>query len=485
MSSIKNRRKQANLLKGQELLALKYSQLDQATLLKTKNERRAKARKEKEQAIKLKQVSYRKQTHHKTKSKKSKTGVKVLITVIILIVLAGLGLFGYKYAYDNYLHKGNFIFQTNLDNVTAEFISTDNKQEKLQEKIKESVIYTSLDYDQINIKNDKIEENIVSNDSFFKYYGEDYAILTLNSKYTIDYLFYTPFDETTLSFESDNNCISIKDNIITANEDGEATIYACYGNNKTKLLSITSTSLILDRPKEFDDTKEFLTCEQYTDEENAILDKILEYRINQAGYKTRAGAVEALRFLTLELPYRVSYFYENGRLPYLDAQGRYYHKGLYLSAGKYKELNDPDHYNKGTWGCKIFSGPAEEKMPNGLDCSGLMGWALYNAGFDPDDVKGSDLLMDLGETYSSKKIIDSGRVKVGDFVHNDEASSHIGMIIGIDDEENYYVAQAIWYKPKGVIISKYTKKQFVKHWIQICILEDYYKEDGNLTNMWY
>ena len=43
-----------------------------------------------------------------------------------------------------------------------------------------------------------------------------------------------------------------------------------------------------------------------------FVDDILEYKINKAGYLTRAGVVEAMRFITLDFPYRVNYFYENG-----------------------------------------------------------------------------------------------------------------------------------------------------------------------------
>ena len=409
---------------------------------------------------------------------------KTSITIIIIICIV-CGIIAFKYSYDNYFHKGNYVFKTNLTNVRANMTSTTKNIEPINEGVNESVIYISLDYDQIVLSNGKVKEYLSNDKPFFKYYGDDYAPLSLNEKYEIDYMYFTPFDKQNITFTTDNKCVDISDNVITAKTDGEATIYACYGNTKNKILQITSTSLINIRDKEFNNTKPFLSCEQYTDEENEIIDKILEYKINKAGYHTRAGAVEALRFLTLDFPYRVNYFNENGRLPTVDAQGRYYHKGLYLSTGKYNDLLDPDDKNKGTWGCKIYSNPIEGKMQNGLDCSGLICWALFNAGYDPKDVKGANLLMTLGDIHNPKEAIESKKVKVGDLVHNDEADSHIGMIVGIDEDNNYYVAQAIWYNPKGVIITKYTKKQMISHWLQIILLDDYYKVDGDLTNMWY
>lgn len=426
-----------------------------------------------------------KQTQKKqeTNIKKEKETKLPYLYIAFIIILACI--FGYRYLQENHINNKNYIFQTNMDNTTVQISSSTKKLDILNENISDTTLSINPYYDQILITNDLINEILSNDEIFFDYYGEDSTIMTINSQYTIVYLFYNPIDDNKVTFVSDNDSVTISNNIITSIKDGETTIYACYGDKKIKLIDILSTSLIVERPKEFDETKPFLTCEQYSDEENAILDKILETKINDAGYQTRAGAVEALRFLTLDMPYRVNYFNENGRLPYVDAQGRYYHKGLYLSSGKYQEIKKSNKKSMGTWGCKIYSYPIEAKAENGLDCSGLMTWALYNAGFNPNDKRGANLLLNLGEVHKSKEIIDSGKVKVGDFVHNDELTSHIGMIIGIDNDENYYVCQSIWYKPNGVCISKYTKKEFVKHWLRIVLLDDYYKEDGNLTNMWY
>ena len=469
-SSAKARKKRIKNIKTKNLVSLES---------KTKIEPIKKNKKE-VQKKQSKKFIRRKRKH------KQKIIKRVIIAGIIVVVLTISAFLGYNYVNDNYLNKVNYTFKTNLQNTKAVLSCSNNKYEDIKENIDNTVLNTNLYYDQITIKNGQIRETITNDKSFFKYYGEQELIIPSEDEYTIDYVYFTPFENQTLEFESDNKNVTINDNVIKVSGNGEATIYAYYGENKVKLLEILFSDLIVsERPKEFDTSKKFLTCEQYTDEENAMLDKILEKKIANAGYLTRAGVVESLRFLTLDLPYRVDYFNENGRLPLIDAEGRYYHKGLYLSSGKYKDLLDPNRKNKGTWGCTIYSNPLQGYEANGLDCSGLMGWALVNAGFDPDDIKGSDLLLDLGEKHNSKEIIDSGRVKVGDFVHNNEATSHIGMLIGIDDEENYYVAQAIWYKPDGVIISKYTKKQFINHWLEIVLLDEYYKEDGNLTNMWY
>ena len=58
------------------------------------------------------------------------------------------------------------------------------------------------------------------------------------------------------------------------------------------------------------------------------------------------------------------------------------------------------------------------------------------------------------------------------------------MIVGIDDE-NYYVAQALWYDEIGVIITKETKSTLLSKFPHVILMEEFYENDGNLTNMWY
>lgn len=424
----------------------------------------------------------------KEEPKKKKINLK-LITILLLIVITILSIVIYNIYIakkEEYNRKTNYIVQSNIDGYKVYFKDEKNNTTESLDVKEDTSIETYARYNTIHIENKINNEELTFNqeDSYFKYYGDNNYLLTSNGSYEIKYIYFNSNADIKLSFESNNDNIIIKNNIITCNKSGDSSIYAIYGDKKIKLLDIKSSTLIVERPKEFDETKQFLTCEQYTKEENDELDLLLETKINEVGYKTRAGAVEALRFMTLDLPYRVQYFYENGRYPYVDGEGRYYHKGLYLSTDRYNSLSRPNAKNKGTWGCKLYSEPYGTKMENGLDCSGLMCWALFNGGYDPDDIRGANLLLELGELVKTKKAIESGKIKVGDFVHNYEGESHIGMIIGIDDEY-YYVAQAIWYKPNGVCITKFTKEEMVKRWIDVVLLDEYYKDDGNLTNMWY
>ena len=129
--------------------------------------------------------------------------------------------------------------------------------------------------------------------------------------------------------------------------------------------------------------KEELKCGIYSKEENDLLDKILKDRINDAGYKTRAGAVEAARFLSMEFPYRIRYFSENGREATngVQGEGRYYNEGLYLDESRFVNIKKPLRGPQ-PWGCQLWSDPSEGYRANGLDCSGFVSWAFLNGGFD-------------------------------------------------------------------------------------------------------
>lgn len=286
---------------------------------------------------------------------------------------------------------------------------------------------------------------------------------------------------------SDESIATVEQGVITGKSPGTVTITASK-RNVNKSINVTVTDLII--LPEINNKKQFLKCEQYTQEEAELLDTLLEYRIHEAGMNTRAGAVAAARFLALEFPYRIHYFYENGRLitaggrTYVDGEGRYYHKGLYLSKNKYDDLTK-SAYGPKMWGCSMYSKITKRKSPNGLDCSGYVSWALYNAGFDVGDGgAGINLdrdtdLDDLGEKLKiTKDNLASKRVKVGDLL---SMYGHIGILIGMD-EEHYYIAESL---TNDIHVLTMTESELLKSdWLQFILMDDVYKEDGNLTNMW-
>lgn len=236
-----------------------------------------------------------------------------------------------------------------------------------------------------------------------------------------------------------------------------------------------------------DMNKEYLPENRYTYEENIFLDKVLASLINEAGLSSRAGAVEAVRFLTLRFPYKLHYFYENGRLSnetnLADGEGRYYQKGLYLSKEKMRALKDVSS-DSGPWGTIVYEKETGEYTPNGLDCSGFITWALLNAGFDCGDIgagpsEGMDDLSDLGQLVYMD-YVNMDRVKCGDLVGMD---GHIGMIIGLNNEK-VYIGEAYWVNDLQVRIYSYEQFLTQSEWDYVIFMDDYYKNDGNYTTYW-
>ena len=298
-----------------------------------------------------------------------------------------------------------------------------------------------------------------------------------------------------------NEIVTLENNILTARNIGstgfsiEIDGFKCFNGT----IYVANG---LEIPGElFNKKKKFISCNLFSEEENDILDAALLDRVNNAGESTRAGVVAAARFLTLEFSYRIPYFYENGRLnnygniAKVDGEGRYYHKGLYLNKSRYsgiaKKFTGP-----GAWGCKITQYQDEPaygfvprvRYPNGLDCSGFVSWTLLNGGFDVGDVGAGDIisrkddLYDLGEkNVLNNELLSSGKVKVGDLI---AYSGHMAIIAGIDNDGNYYVAESL-PQFKGVVLNKYNQTKLKKNFTHIMLMDSVYKEDGNLTNMWY
>lgn len=297
----------------------------------------------------------------------------------------------------------------------------------------------------------------------------------------------------TISWYSDDETIATVDNNgkVTGIKKGNTIVHAKVMDNDISV-KVMVTNLITIRPKKYNNKKPYLPCGKYNEEENNILDEILKDRINDVGYKTRAGAVEAARFLALEFPYKIRYFSENGRASTngVDGEGRYYHLGLYLDESRFSKIGKKMHGPK-TWGCQLYSRPSKGYRMNGFDCSGFISWAMLNGGFDVGDV-GAGLAPHLDLTDYGKRIdfnanvVKSGSVKVGDLLSSGgKQGGHIAMIVG-EDSSYYYVAESLWTSPNvAVVIMPYSKKTIFNRYFYVMLMDSYYKEDGKLTKLWY
>jgi len=329
---------------------------------------------------------------------------------------------------------------------------------------------------------------------FFLYKGQKnkitYELETIGSDDNIPIVFKSS-DDSIVSVDNDGN--------IEGLDYGEVTISVGENGGFFHNVKVYVSKNIVKPTTEL---KPLITCNQFSKEEAKLLDQTLFDRVEEAGYGTRAGAIAAARFLTLEFAYRVPYFFENGRMnnfaPYLqvDGEGRYYHRGLYLSTDKYniieKVLNGPtiwgcDLMNYTDWSDANYSYRYGYKYPNGLDCSGFVTWSLINGGIDVGDIgAGLDAdhydLSDIGTRVTiTDELMASGRVKVGDLIgHN----GHAAILIGWDDN-NYYIAEAL---PNigGVRVTTVNRSKLVHNSIYkfIILMDDVYKQDGNYSNMW-
>jgi len=346
-----------------------------------------------------------------------------------------------------------------------------------------------------DLKSQKVNINKIIDVKFNKENVYLYKDGTEKITYNLDTIGNLKVDSKLIS--KNENIATIDDaGIITGKNYGTTEIVVESDGKTYGSLKVTVTSFIT-KPK-VDTSKPYVTCRQFSTEEAELLDNILFDRINEAGYGTRAGVVAAARFLTLEFSYRIHYFYENGRLtesPYkiVDGEGRYYHRGLYLSENKFSSLQPGAKLvGPAIWGCDLQNYTnwgqwvVGKYYPNGLDCSGFVTWALLNGGFDVGD-RGAgpssyEDVDDLGTKVTiTEELMSSGKVKVGDLIG---LYGHAAILAGWDDE-NYYIAESL-NTTKGVVMTVVKKEDLVNNSIYtfIILMDDVYKNDGNLTNYW-
>ena len=324
----------------------------------------------------------------------------------------------------------------------------------------------------------------------------DTFYLAIGESEKLNYDIESSKDDYKLTWSSENeDIVAISDGKIIGVNLGTSVVTLKSESGKKAEVSVTVTDLI--RKPELDDKKKFLPCHAYTEEEAHIIDEALRTRVLNKGEGTRAALIETIRFMTLSFKYKVSYFYENGRMHEsgvrkADGEGRYYHKGLYLSEDKFKDIK-ASHKGPAIWGCPLTNLQDHNrykpgaKMPNGLDCSGFVTWSLYNSGLDVGDI-GAGIndrhkdMSDVGEMHSlTYEYANSSDYKVGDVIAR---WGHTALIAD-KDSEYLYIAESLL---KGVRIEKVSYKNpnssLYKYYAYINKMDKEYSKNDDYTDMW-
>ena len=250
--------------------------------------------------------------------------------------------------------------------------------------------------------------------------------------------------------------IFAKEKIITS-----AKVQINYDNNKSYIVNCNITDKLVYHFK-YDEknTKPYMKCDTYTASDKVRLDSILKQVVSEAGYGTRAGVVAAARFLVGGLDYKVYY---QGPKKGLIEVGSYQKVGLNIG-------------QKDAWGCTVSG------YVRGMDCTNFVSWAFYQNGIKDNVYKNN---------YKPVRDV-INQVRVGDLLYtpctasvckNDTKTDHVGIVIGIDDN-NIYVAEATTGNINAIVVTKLNKHNMPSRGKFSVVYFYKYSSDGNVTNMW-
>lgn len=208
-------------------------------------------------------------------------------------------------------------------------------------------------------------------------------------------------------------------------------------------------------------SKSLMQCQTYSPQDRANLEAKLRQAVNEAGYGTRAGVVEAARFLVGALDYKV---------PYLGPRSVDSRLGRYETAG----LNIG---NNAAWGCRV-SGYIQ-----GLDCTNFITWAFRQNGLLQSDFFYTENM------YKIRDVMD--KIRVGDLmispcsgtVCQTQKFVHIAIIIGID-KDYVYIAESTTGYGGGLLATRYPKDNMPSSGTLSLVKLYHYSSDGNVTDMW-
>ena len=203
--------------------------------------------------------------------------------------------------------------------------------------------------------------------------------------------------------------------------------------------------------------KPYFKCDVYTASDRKKYEKMLKNAIKEAGYGTRAGAVEAARFMMGGMDYMVGY--QGPKKGNYDI-GRYPHVGLNIGNSK-------------AWGCNMQATSGGGYYKQGIDCTNYIDWimiqnglsiAAYNDGHKP-----------------VSEVVD--KLRVGDFLYSwtsQKGISHVAIIVGVDKKY-------IYYAEGGGGISRTKKSTLKKRSSEGSLSRAYfpkYPKNGDVKDLW-
>lgn len=257
-----------------------------------------------------------------------------------------------------------------------------------------------------------------------------------------------------------NNRVNAVDSVIT----GVNSSFSRTGNNVVEELILTGANSSCIQVLKYPENSKLpylkVPLASFLAQNGSSIDEvnnIIKSDVISAGVCTREGTVKAiLSLISILSNYGV-------KLPYISSIGN-------LTYGKYLDYGvDPEWATSGHW----YSGKYDyDYYYTGLDCSGLISWALHNSGYKYE-IKNADSFSEMG----IKRSIDSSG-KAGDLLWHE---GHIAMIVGVTDDY-YIVAQEVG-DPDGLVIThtdfsgidNVSKKPFT----HIIDISEYYNDSSN------
>ncbi len=160
--------------------------------------------------------------------------------------------------------------------------------------------------------------------------------------------------------------------------------------------------------------------------------QLIQKNVQDAGVGTRAGVVAAAVTLIGEL------------------SNQYNVKVPYFWGGGHDQMST---FASGNWGSSSCHDVANGQVYEycGLDCSGFVGWSIYNGGYRNATTTAANYKYTGGARDVS--LSNSALLQPADLLYN---SHHIILVIGVDTENNQYICAEAAGNSSGVIFSRHS-----------------------------